>query len=301
MFKPVTCSLHHHIGEVTDFERGLNVASTRAIFEQHIEYFANTYNIIDLTTLLSGKLPSRPMLLTFDDTFQSTFDAIREVLVPRKLPCVFFMNSQLLDGDNCVSLDRALTYAANAIGVPKLCEALGAPLQPDVNGLVRNVMSQHGSRKRAEIKDFIFTKIANPGKARGAPLIKPQDLRWLADYRVELGNHTATHVHCRSLLPDELHEELVQSREELEALSGQRVRSFAMPYGSEKDLTPDVLLRLRKSGHQAIFLVGGRMNSLRKHRDVWYRVSLHFEEVENLPLEMTYLPLMRMLKDRFSK
>jgi peptidoglycan/xylan/chitin deacetylase (PgdA/CDA1 family) len=293
---PVTCSLHHLVGEVTDFERGLNLSSTREAFKSHVEFFAANYNIIDLDTLLSGKLPERPLLITFDDTFESVFDAIREFLVPRKLPCVVFLNPLLLDGPDSISLDRAIAFAANVMGLQKLCEALGEPQHPDILSLVRKVRNGLSASKRQELRRRILTTLVDPSKSRGAHLVKPDDLKRFSDYRIEIGNHSATHVQCRSLENAEMHAELVLSREHLERLSGQKVRSFAVPYGSEDCLTPPILKTLRESGHKAIFLVHGRSNRIRPHSDVWYRVSLHNEPADILKRELNYLPTLRTIK-----
>ena len=81
-------------------------------------------------------------------------------------------------------------------------------------------------------------------------------------------------------------------------MSGQKIRSFAMPYGHEDDLTPPVLEALRRSGHKAIFLVHGRMNTFRPHKDVWYRVSLHNETPDILNRELSYLPMLRTIKKK---
>ena len=129
-----------------------------------------------------------------------------------------------------------------------------------------------------------------------SPVLAPEDLRTLTRLGVEIGNHTATHVHCRALDAAEQYTELVASRQRLEEICGQPVRAFSVPYGNADDLTPVVQSALRDSGHRAIFLVHARSNRFRPSPDVWYRVSLHDEPVSRLDRELGLKPLLRSLR-----
>jgi hypothetical protein len=51
----------------------------------------------------------------------------------------------------------------------------------------------------------------------------------------------------------------------LEDVSGTKVRSFSVPYGSSVDLTTELAEHLRHEGYQAVFLAEGRANSSRIH------------------------------------
>ncbi len=62
----------------------------------------------------------------------------------------------------------------------------------------------------------------------------------LASLDFEIGNHTYTHVRCRSLTPENFGEEVDKNKIELEAMSEKKVRSFSVPYGSSADLTRDL-------------------------------------------------------------
>src|SRR5208283_3194259 len=76
----------------------------------------------------------------------------------------------------------------------------------------------------------------------------------LASFDFEIGNHTYTHVHCRSLTREEFGPQVDRNKAELETVSGTKVRSFSQPYGSSKDLTRDLAEHLQRSGHKAVFL-----------------------------------------------
>lgn len=291
MSAPV-CILHHHIGAETSFERGLGVTSSRAAYEAQISHLAKEYDVIDLNTLISGKLPKRPLLMTFDDAFASVYDVAKEVLAPAGLPAVFFVNPQLVN-ENGISLDSAITWAANQHGLEELCAALDLPLRECVSDIVVGDMSQHGSVKRAELKASILSTFGQPEYSKRAPLLSRDQLAELPSLGVEVGNHTASHVHCRSLSSEELNEEIVFAKAQLEDLSGKPVRSFSVPYGHENDLTTELVDVLRSTGHEAIFLVHARSNMKRPAPDIWYRTSLHNQRPSELRMHLNTKPLLR--------
>ena len=297
---PVTCVLHHHIGAEGPFEQGLGIASTPQAYAAQIEWMAARYDIISLDQLLSGDLPRRPLLLTFDDAFRSVVDVVRDVLAPRGLPCVYFVNPGLLEPE-AISLDSTLAWAANTVGLERLCAALDLPVRDSVGQLVVQDMAAHGATRRAEIRDKVLADFGPPDLAARAPLMVPEDLAELVSLGAEIGNHTLSHVHCRSLSSSEIETEIVASKARLETLCGHPVRAFSVPYGHEAELTETVLEALRASGHAAIFLVHARSNRWQAAPDVWYRTSLHDEAPATLPRKLAHLPFLRSLKHQAGK
>jgi peptidoglycan/xylan/chitin deacetylase (PgdA/CDA1 family) len=84
------------------------------------------------------------------------------------------------------------------------------------------------------------------------------ELRELADAGVEIGSHTRTHPHLTTLSDEELREELVASREQIEAELGRPCPYFAYPYG-EHDAR--VGAAVRAAGYEAAFaLLDGAVN-----------------------------------------
>ena len=114
---------------------------------------------------------------------------------------------------------------------------------------------------------------------------------------MEIGNHTNSHVHCRSLEPAEITAEIEGAKTELERMSGQNIRAFALPYGNQRDLTPMLLKTLRSTGHQAVFLVGAKSNYIRPADDIWYRVSLSGKPLHPLSRTLRVFPILRSLRD----
>lgn len=290
------CTLHHHIGTESDFERGLNVTTDPGAYAAQVERICRDYDVIDLGTLLSGRLPRRPLLMTFDDAFRSVLDVARGILAPRGLPAVFFVNPGLLE-PGAISLDSTVAWAANTAGPAAVCRMAGIPARAGVGGIVE-AMAAFGAGERAAIGRRLLDAFGPPDLGPRAPLLEPEDLAELRRLGVEIGNHTTSHVHCRALRGDEFASEILAAGARLEALAGAPVRAFSVPYGHERDLTPELLGVLRASGQQAIFLVHARSNRRRPAPDIWYRTSLHDERPGALGRKLRLMPLLRTLKQR---
>ena len=80
-----------------------------------------------------------------------------------------------------------------------------------------------------------------------------KQLRELASFDFEIGNHTYTHSYCRSFSQQDFDTEVDRNKTELESASGTKVRSFSLPYGSSEDLTPELAEHLERTGYKAAF------------------------------------------------
>jgi peptidoglycan/xylan/chitin deacetylase (PgdA/CDA1 family) len=86
------------------------------------------------------------------------------------------------------------------------------------------------------------------------------ELRELAAAGVEIGAHTRTHAHLTTLGDGELRDELVASREQIEAELGRPCRYFAYPYGEHDSR---VSAAVRAAGYDAAFaLLDGTVRDL---------------------------------------
>ena len=297
----LTSVLYHNIAErETDFEVGLGLTTHPDTFEKHLRYYQKNYDIIDLDTLLSGRLPRRALLLTFDDCYRSVLDATRRFLNPRGVPAVFFVNPSLVGGG--ISLDNWIAWAARRHGLSTVTATLGLAADEDatVASVIAKALGRCSAKERRNIRrtlEAAFPISAKELQGR-SPMLEVSDIAELGRLGVEVGNHTASHVHCGALNPEEYADELVGAQAALETMSGKAVRSFSVAYGHERDLPAPVLTTLRDSGHQAIFLVHARSNSVRKSHDVWYRVSFRNEDISKLPLKLSVLPVIRTLRDQ---
>ena len=294
----VSVALHHNIvATSTAFEDQLAVATTPERFEQHLNYFEKSFDLIDLETLINGPLPRKPLLLTFDDCYKSVMDVARDTLAPRGISSVLFTNPDHL-GPTDPSLDNVMSWYAAKHGLQALHEQLDVTGYDSVGQILATELSQKTATERHHIREKLKKAggMTQSDLDNRSPILTHDDLRALSSCGVEVANHTASHVHCRSLTADERQVEFTHSKQRLEDITGKKVRAFSVPYGNEADLTPEVLHDLRASGHEAIFLVHARSNRFQPAPDIWYRTSLHNEEISQLPRKFNITPILRSIR-----
>ncbi len=86
-------------------------------------------------------------------------------------------------------------------------------------------------------------------------------LRAMADAGIEIGAHTRTHPDLAQVTGEaRLHDEVVASGRELEALVGRRVRYFAFPFGQYANLTSRAFQVAREARYEAVCSAYGGYN-----------------------------------------
>lgn len=241
--QPLRAVLYHHIASTaSSLVERLAVSTTPTVFEAHIRKLARDYEIVSLDTVLSGRLPRRPLLLTFDDGYRSFLDSALPVLRLLGLPCLLFVTGACLEPYD-LPLDNFLSYLCATVGVERLAVALDSHAR--------------GTRTFLQLLDLVaampYGRFVGLGdelaerfevdqaalRAESGIFLEGRDPRGLAADGCEVANHTRSHLFCRSLPNEEVaREEIVEHARRLESLSGRPVRAFSYPYGQRQDATP---------------------------------------------------------------
>ncbi|MFZ0638974.1 MAG: polysaccharide deacetylase family protein [Candidatus Acidiferrales bacterium] len=304
------CLLFHDIADqVCGFTKGLGVTLGIKDFEATIKFISRYYTPIGLQDYLGarpkGKLPHRPILVTFDDAYASVALNAAPILRHYKVPAVFLVNASLI-GNEELGLDNLLCYVANTSGVETVRsvarqfapsgEFERASLEQVFDDLLP-VMSQDGIRKfRTALSSA--AGISSVDLARRAKLyVTAEQLRALAESGFEIGNHTFSHVFCRSLAGGDFEQEIDANKAKLETITGSRVRAFSVPYGSPADLTRELADNLRRFGHEVVFLARDRSNSPGTDLYRLNRINVHAGSEQDLFGQIEILPRLRSLAD----
>jgi peptidoglycan/xylan/chitin deacetylase (PgdA/CDA1 family) len=224
------------------------------------------------------------------------------------VPTVFFVNAAFVDNQR-LAPDNLICYVANAVGMKTINSAAFAipgREKAELHSLAEVFGRFLPSISLAEREIFLdalrqLAGIDEARMAREASLyVTGKQLRDLRKYGFELGNHTYTHTYCRLLGQQDFVSEVDRNKAELESLSQTRIRAFSQPYGSSKDITPELKRHLKMSGHDAIFLsesVANPRNADLLHLD---RVSTCGAADERLFFEIEVLPRLRVLRNRLA-
>lgn len=292
--------LFHHVADAdSSLTAGLGVTTSPSEFTARLEYGLRHHRFVDLDGFLAAPSQARrrPLLLTFDDAYASVPRVAAPLCHALGIPAVFFVNGRFVDNHE-LALDNLVAHVVNTVGFEPIVRAAGRPLRSFDEVLGSYVPSLPlGQRVRfqAAIADFAGVDPRAVAAAQ-RPYVTTAELGGLAELDVEVGNHTATHVHCRVLQQVEVEQEVVGNQRGLEARTGRRVRAFAFPYGHRTDATEAVVAALRRSGHVVGFVVHGRLNTVRSDPYRRPRISLPAADDRAAFAELELLPRLRALR-----
>jgi peptidoglycan/xylan/chitin deacetylase (PgdA/CDA1 family) len=254
-----------------------------------------------------GVLPPRAVLVTFDDAYASVVEVAGPLCQRYGVPAVFFVNAAFLDNKR-LAPDNLVCYVANVLGMQTINAAVrtvcGGQIPP-LHSVSEVFSSFFPSLTMAERNTFLDSLRLLAGITEGRLVEESQlyltseQLCSLASFDFEIGNHTYSHVHCRLLSESGFSGEIDRNKDELEAISGTKVRAFSQPYGSSKDLTPELENHLRKSGHEAVFLSESVANL--HGADLFHldRVNPRVQSEDIFFLDLEVLPRLRAVRNRF--
>jgi len=307
------CVVFHDISaDESPFTTGMNVCTAPQKFEGALRFLVTHYTPVRLEDVLAGtdgrELPSRAVLVTFDDAYASVLEVAAPLCRKYGVPAIYFVNASFLNNQR-LAPDNLICYAANTKGMETINAAVhtvkGAEFTP-LHSLTEVFSRFLPFITLTERETFLeslrcLAGISEANLAKEAALyMTTEQLCSLASFDFELGNHTYSHVHCRRLSQSELGQEIDRNKAELEALSGTKVRAFSQPYGSSKDLTAELAAHLQHSGHEVAFLSESVANL--KGRDLFHldRVNPHVQSDDTFFLDLEVLPRLRAIRNRVS-
>src|SRR5688572_19290316 len=93
--------LYHHVTDhACSLVDRLAVSTPPNAFEAHVRKLARDYQFVSLGEVLSGELPRRALLITFDDGYRSVAEVALPILRRLDVPSVFFITGACLERDS---------------------------------------------------------------------------------------------------------------------------------------------------------------------------------------------------------
>lgn len=210
-------------------------------FERILDLLAAHSNVMALAdataALQRGTLPPRATALTFDDGYAEWLDNVSPALRSRNLPATFFVTTGQLSGaeplwhERIMAAVRALPDAGGTLpyGFGSYSD-LSAPGQR--SRLIEQLQERLKYAPVAERESAIAVLEAQAV----TPLLRPRGfdaaaVRTLHSQGFEIGAHTIHHPILNECTRAQAREEIGASKEQLEAIIGGPVTSFAYPNG----------------------------------------------------------------------
>lgn len=307
------CVVFHHVADTDSaFTRGMGVTITPSKLESTLRFLATYYHPVSLQDVLNQShgqaLPSRAVLVTFDDGYASVLEVAIPLCRRLGIPTVLFLNAAFLNNQR-LSPDNLVCYVANTVGMAlfnaaaQLVRGKDAPtLLTQADVFARFFPSISLPEREEFLKTLIRLGRINEREvaAEAGLYLTSEQVRELSASDVEIGNHTHSHVHCRNLLAGHFSDEIDRNRVELEVIAGKPVRSFSVPYGSSADLSIELRDHLCSSGHELIFLSQAVSNPIRPDQMRVDRVGPRAYSNDTLFVELELLPRLRKIRNWMS-
>ncbi len=96
---------------------------------------------------------------------------------------------------------------------------------------------------------YRWAAVDEPSFSGGRTLASSELVELTRDGLVEVGAHAVTHSSLARLSLSEQRAEIVESKQQLEALVDYPVTSFAYPFGQKHDYTAETIALLRETGY----------------------------------------------------
>jgi len=274
---------------ILTYHRTLAVADTYIndvtgnTFAIHAEFLRRHCNVLRLDRaaelLAERSLPPRSVAITFDDGFRDNIEVALPILKRTGLPATFFVASGYLDGGvmwNDVIIDAVRNASDASIAEYFKCDPeTGVTLSERVSLMRRCIGSlkyqDPAGRNDAAVE---IARQLNVGPAP-SPMMTRQQVRQLAQEGMEVGAHTVTHPILTQIDTDAATKEILDSRSELEEITGHRVTSFAYPNGRPcRDFDATHVGILREHGFGAAVTTGHARATCADDRLELPRISL---------------------------
>ena len=153
------------------------------------------------------ELPPRPVLVTFDDGYQTVLTRARPVLEKFRIPAVVFVASEAVRTGHSFWYDRA----AVRFGETSVEEAKSLSHED----------WRRWERSSVDVEPMVELKA-----------LTPEEIRGLAEHPLfEFGGHTVTHLILANADEPTQRREIAENRRELESWIGRRITAFAYPNG----------------------------------------------------------------------
>ncbi|MBZ5662219.1 MAG: polysaccharide deacetylase family protein [Acidobacteriia bacterium] len=303
------CVLYHDISDTTStYTNGLGVTVSKKSFENDLRFLAKHYTPVTLDEALNPpkdpKKNYRPVLLTFDDAYASVATEAAPICQKYGIPAVFFVSARFI-GNQDLAMDNLICHVANTRGYDAInkaaSEAAKSPaklndLSEACGDFLPRVWGEQRETFRQGLADAAGRSLKEMAEEAGL-YISPQQLRSLASFNFEIGNHTYSHVYGRNLAGNDFAEEIGRNKSVLESISGKTIRTFSAPYGSAIDLPGRLVEYLRQLKHESAFLVESSINNPRTDPFRLLRVSVQVSNNADLFSELEIMPRLRSIRD----
>jgi peptidoglycan/xylan/chitin deacetylase (PgdA/CDA1 family) len=267
-----------------NFETTIGVSD----FAAHLEFLVRWFHPVTLSevraSFVEGKpLPRRSLLVTLDDGYRNALTHGAPALLRYGVPAAVFVSTGYIGGKLLYWYDeiarRLDQWSEPRIESPVDGKSASWPKEQGARRALAREIEQAckriPNRRRIEYLEYVRARTPEgleltEGQHHVLDPMNWDEVRSLAALGFEIGSHTVTHPILTNLEPDDLHEELVNSKAEIERQTGKPCFSISYPNGARADYSNAVVEATRAAGYVLGFTLAERLDD---HRNGPYLIS----------------------------
>ncbi len=265
-----------------------NVSSNPAQFSKQMDYVKRHYSVITSAQLVrwlygQDKLPSNPLLITFDDGYLDNLTNAYPVLAERELPAVIFLATEYIGKDKPFYWDY-LAYLfvhtkKTSLEMPRFGDfsllenyEREVALQ-EIIDILKSIPEKEKVSYLREISEKLEVSI--PSDAFSNLHLNWDQVRKMRNI-IEFGSHTASHPIMTRIDYSVAQNEIRNSLHKIEQEITVAPITFAYPNGHETDYSPEIIEMLKDAGVKAAFTLLPGLNRLKDVREKPYEIHRIF-------------------------
>lgn len=250
-----------------NFEYDENLISANvAEFEKQVSFLKKHYNILSLSQvhqLLStrGKLPPRSLVITFDDGFMDNYENAYSILRKYSVGATFFVTTGLIGKKKLFWFDRCAFIAKKIKGKLTLVSKKlnhshvidNSSNSKCTSSRLLSFLKRVPNQERVEFVELLERYAAeNDIKPKGQYALNYpmtwENLAEMKDNGMEIGAHTVTHPILANLSDEEIKDEIVSSKRDIESRLDINCNCIAYPVGGNEHINSFVLECVKTEG-----------------------------------------------------
>lgn len=211
-----------------------------AVFEKHMALVSSEFNVLPLgeacQRLARGVLPARAVCVTFDDGYADNEQVALPILLRFGVPATFFISTGYSNGDVMFN-DGVIETVRNAPAGPHDLSSLGlghhsledaVSRRAAIEALIGQIKYRPPGERSALVGGLAAALRTRP---LGDLMMRPAQIRRLAESGMGIGGHTVNHPILAVLNEEEARSEIVAGKRRLEEITDAPVTLFAYPNG----------------------------------------------------------------------
>ena len=237
-----------------------------SFFESLVKYVTSRYKVVPIGKIIEKidnkeDIPSDWISLSFDDGYADNYINALPILKKYNAVGTFFITLDVIHKQKVFFYDRIQWIIDHTeferlelrIDQQDYSFILKNQKQKD-DAVLRIVLGIREKRQheREEVIDALVKKcgIKNPESINSASYyLTAKQVKSLHTAGMEIGSHTLSHCNLKAASPQELDNEIVQSKKQLESIIGDQINSFSYPFGKKTTYDETVIRCLQKAGY----------------------------------------------------